>query len=300
MDANRNKRSKKAVKKTDYWLGLLQLMRLDKPVGIYLLLWPTLWSLLLSAGGLPPLSILIVFTLGVVLTRSAGCVINDYADRNVDGAVERTAQRPLVSGLIQPKHAIMLFCGLMLVAFLLVLQLNVKTILLSFVALGLATLYPFMKRYTHLPQVFLGAAFGFGIPMADMAINQSISTVTWILYFANIAWIVAYDTAYALVDREDDLKVGIKSTAILFGDHAPCIILLLQLVFVIGLAIIALMAELSLPYYLGLLAAMLTFGYQQRLLSKGDKAAFFAAFKHNNITGMCITLGVIAHYLLSR
>ncbi len=281
------------VTMSDKWVGLCQLMRLEKPVGIYLLLWPTVWALWFAADGMPPLHILIIFILGVVLTRSAGCVINDYADRKLDGSVERTAKRPLVTGAVTEKEALALFAVLMLVAFVLVLQLNWQTIGLSFVALFLASLYPFMKRYTHLPQVFLGAAFGFGIPMADMAVNQSVSLHHWLLYALNIAWIVAYDTAYAMVDRDDDVKVGIKSTAILFGSWDIRIILGLQCVFIGGLVIVGNLLVLPLPFYAGVAAAALTFAYQHRLLKSREKAAYFKAFKQNNITGICITLGVL-------
>ena len=281
------------VTMSDKWVGLCQLMRLEKPVGIYLLLWPTVWALWFAADGMPPFHILIIFILGVVLTRSAGCVINDYADRKLDGSVERTAKRPLVTGAVTEKEALALFAVLMLVAFVLVLQLNWQTIGLSFVALFLASLYPFMKRYTHLPQVFLGAAFGFGVPMADMAVNQSVSLHHWLLYALNIAWIVAYDTAYAMVDRDDDVKVGIKSTAILFGSWDIRIILGLQCVFIGGLVIVGNLLVLPLPFYAGVAVAALTFAYQHRLLKSREKAAYFKAFKHNNITGICITLGVL-------
>lgn len=272
--------------------GYLELMRLDKPVGIYLLLWPTLWALLLAADGIPKFEMLLIFVLGVILTRSAGCVINDYADRRVDGAVARTASRPLVRGAVTAKQALLLFALLMLCAFGLVLQLNLATIVWSFVALFLATLYPFMKRYTHLPQVFLGAAFGIAIPMAFAAIQGSVPTLAWWLYGANMCWIVAYDTAYAMVDRDDDLKVGIKSTAILFGRYDRLCIGLLQGGFLFGLAFLGLQQDFTIIYFSSLLGAGLSFIYQHRLLCNKQREGYFNAFKNNNWTGIFITVGL--------
>ena len=198
-----------------FWL----ITRMDKPIGIYLLLWPTLWAVVLASLGQPQLDVFVIFAAGVVVMRAAGCVINDIADRKVDGHVTRTNARPLVSGLLSTKEAIIMFIGLLFIALVLVLQLNLATFYLSLVALVLASSYPFMKRYTHLPQVVLGAAFSWSIPMAFMAINQNIPHWAWYLYAANLAWTVAYDTLYAMVDRDDDLKIGVKSTAILFGRH---------------------------------------------------------------------------------
>lgn len=272
--------------------GYLQLMRLDKPVGIYLLLWPTLWALLLAADGIPKFEILFVFVLGVILTRSAGCVINDYADRHLDGAVARTADRPLVRGAVTAKQALVLFALLMLSAFGLVLQLNLATISWSVVALLLATLYPFMKRYTHLPQVFLGAAFGIAIPMAFAAIQGSVPALAWWLYGANMCWIVAYDTAYAMVDRDDDLKVGIKSTAILFGHYDRLCIGLLQLIFLLGMAFVGWQQYVSWAYFAGLFFAGLSFVYQHVLLRRQQREESFKAFKNNNLTGIFITAGL--------
>lgn len=276
----------------------LQLTRADKPIGIYLLLWPTLWALLLAAQGLPSLHILTVFVLGVVVMRSAGCVINDYADRHVDGAVERTSGRPLVTGLVSEKEALLLFAGLVLVAFLLVLTLNFKTILLSVVALALAACYPFMKRYTYLPQFVLGAAFGWAIPMAFMAINQSVPWWAWVLYIANLLWTVAYDTLYAMVDREDDIKVGIKSTAILFGQHDKLIIGLLQLATLILLAWVAVELQLSWPFGVALLLASGLFGYQQWLAKNRQRDRCFQAFLNNHYVGLIIAVGIAGHYLV--
>ena len=206
-----------------------RLMRIDKPIGTLLLLWPTLWALWLSGMAIPPLPVLLVFVLGVIVMRAAGCVINDYADRKVDGHVKRTAARPLASGLVTEKEAKLLFVGLALLAFLLVLTMNRMTIMLSVVGLALAWVYPFMKRYTHLPQVVLGAAFGWAIPMGWSAVSESLPLVCWLVFIANLCWTVAYDTQYAMVDRDDDLKIGVKSTAILFGRYDKLIIGLLQL-----------------------------------------------------------------------
>ncbi|HAB24724.1 MAG TPA: 4-hydroxybenzoate octaprenyltransferase, partial [Pantoea sp.] len=194
-----------------------RLMRIDKPIGTLLLLWPTLWALWLSDMGVPPLSVLVVFVLGVFVMRAAGCVINDFADRKVDGFVKRTAGRPLPSGAVSEKEAKILFVLLGLLAFALVLTMNLMTILLSLGGLALAWCYPFMKRYTHLPQVVLGAAFGWAIPMAWAAVSESLPLECWLVFLANICWTVAYDTQYAMVDRDDDIKIGVKSTAILFG-----------------------------------------------------------------------------------
>ena len=210
------------------WNAYARLMRLDKPVGIYLLLWPTLWALLMAAQGLPPLGITLIFVAGVVVMRSAGCVINDYADRKVDGSVKRTAQRPLATGEVSAKQALQLFAALIALAFVLVLFLNWQTIALSVVALLLAASYPFMKRYTNLPQVVLGAAFGWAIPMAFMAVIETVPAYGWWLFIANLLWTVAYDTMYAMVDRDDDVKIGVKSTAILFGDLDRLMIGILQ------------------------------------------------------------------------
>ena len=209
--------------------GMWLLMRMDKPVGIYLLLWPTLWALWLASVGMPDWDVLVIFVLGVVVMRAAGCVINDIADRKIDGHVKRTVARPLITGQVSLRQAWALFAGLLLCALVLVLQLNIQTLYLSFVAVLLASAYPFLKRYTHLPQVALGAAFSWAIPMAFMAVNQHVPLWAWWLYVANLAWTVAYDTQYAMVDRDDDLNIGVKSTAILFGRYDVVWIAVLQL-----------------------------------------------------------------------
>jgi len=221
------------------------LMRMDKPIGTYLLLWPCLWALWIAAQGFPDPLILLVFCLGVFIMRSAGCVINDFADRKVDKQVTRTQNRPLTSGKVTSQEAITLFFLLTLIALALVLLLNTFTILLSIVALALAVIYPFMKRYTHYPQVVLGMAFSWSIPMAFAAINEQIAPIAWWIYGLTICWIVAYDTMYAMVDREDDLKIGIKSTAIAFGRADKLIVLILQLLTLIGLSFVGLHLEMG-------------------------------------------------------
>ena len=277
--------------------ALWRLMRADKPIGTYLLLWPTLWGVLIAAQGWPGLHILIVFTAGVILMRAAGCVINDFADRRIDGHVKRTQQRPIVSGDVSPKEALLLFVVLCLIAFLLVLTLNWQTVALSFVALFLAFSYPFMKRFTYLPQFVLGAAFSFGIPMAFMAITETIPWWAWVLYLANLTWTVAYDTMYAMVDRDDDLKIGVKSTAILFGEHDKRIIAALQLLTLVLLSIVFLQASPGiLPFFSLLLAAGL-FLKQHKMIADREREACFAAFLHNNKVGQVITAGIALEFL---
>ncbi|MGS2719502.1 4-hydroxybenzoate octaprenyltransferase [Paraglaciecola aestuariivivens] len=275
-----------------YWL----LMRADKPIGIYLLLWPCVWALWIANQGIPSWHLCIVFGLGVFIMRSAGCVINDYADRKVDGAVARTQTRPLVTGQVTEKEALGLFFILILCAFLLVLTLNWQTIMLSLGGVILATIYPFMKRYTHLPQVVLGAAFSWSIPMAFVASGQPLSWHVWALYLANLCWTVAYDTQYAMVDKADDLKVGIKSTAILFGRFDRMIIVLLQLAFVLVLTFIAIKLQFSWPYYLALGLNIMLFAYQFRLLINRQPSLCFKAFLHNHYIGLVFALGIFAHY----
>ncbi|MBJ2137943.1 4-hydroxybenzoate octaprenyltransferase [Paraglaciecola chathamensis] len=277
-----------------FWL----LMRADKPVGSYLLLWPTLWALMIAAQGLPPWWITAIFVAGVFVMRSAGCVINDYADRKVDGKVARTNVRPLVSGVVTEKQALGLFATLVGVAFLLVLALNWQTIVLSIGALGLAAVYPFMKRYTHLPQVVLGAAFAWAIPMAFMAVNEAVPGIAWWLFSINVLWTVAYDTEYAMVDRNDDLQIGVKSTAILFGQYDRLIIGLLQLSVVVMLFALGQYLHFTLPFYLGVLVALALFVYQQCLIYERDRQACFAAFLNNNYVGMAIAIGIAGHYFI--
>lgn len=278
--------------KQDKLLAFRRLMRTDRPIGALLLLWPTLWALWLATPGAPPLAILLVFVAGVWLMRAAGCVINDYADRKFDGHVKRTVQRPMPSGAVSEKEARILFGVLVLLAFLLVLTLNRMTILLSIAGLALAWVYPFMKRYTHLPQVVLGAAFGWSIPMAFAAVSETLPLSCWLMFIANIGWAVVYDTQYAMVDRDDDIKIGVKSTAILFGRFDKLIIGILQVV-VLGLMLaVGRLNQLGLPFYLSLLIAAGLFVYQQRLIAERERMACFAAFMNNNYVGLALFLGV--------
>ena len=277
----------------------IQLTRMDKPIGIYLLLWPTLWALWVAAKGVPSLGNLLIFVFGVILTRAAGCVINDFADRKVDGHVKRTEQRPMASGKISSKEALVFFALLMGVSFLLVLCTNAPTIWLSFGALALAATYPFMKRYTYYPQVVLGAAFSWGIPMAFTAETGSLPAAAWLLYIANLLWTVAYDTYYAMTDREDDLKIGVKSTAILFGDADRVIILSLQ-----GLALGCLLLagshfELGGWFHLGLLAAAGCFVWEFWYTRDRDPQRCFKAFLHNHWAGLAIFVGIVLNYAVA-
>lgn len=279
------------------WQAYSRLMRIDKPIGALLLLWPTLWALWLAKMAVPPLHILAVFVAGVFVMRAAGCVINDYADRKVDGHVERTKQRPLASGAVTAKEAKYLFAVLGLIAFALVLSMNLMTIMLSVVGLALTWVYPFMKRYTHLPQVVLGAAFGWAIPMAWSAVSESLPLVCWLVFLANICWTVAYDTQYAMVDRDDDLKIGVKSTAILFGRYDKFIIGLLQLATLVIMASVGMILDLNGAFYWTLLLAGGLFAYQQKLIAERDRQACFRAFLNNNYVGLVLFLGVLMNTL---
>lgn len=281
------------TQKMTKWQAYSRLMRIDKPIGALLLLWPTLWALWLAKMTVPPLPTLAVFVAGVFVMRAAGCVINDYADRKVDGHVERTRHRPLASGAVTAKEAKMLFVVLGLIAFALVLSMNLMTIMLSVVGLALAWVYPFMKRYTHLPQVVLGAAFGWAIPMAWAAVSESLPLVCWLVFLANICWTVAYDTQYAMVDREDDLKIGVKSTAILFGRYDKLIIGLLQLSTLVLMVLVGTMLDLNGAFYWTLLLAGGLFVYQQKLIAQRDRQACFRAFLNNNYVGLVLFLGVL-------
>ncbi|WP_051560182.1 4-hydroxybenzoate octaprenyltransferase [Marinobacterium jannaschii] len=273
-----------------------QLMRIDRPIGTLLLLWPTYWALWVAAGGLPDLKLLLIFTLGVCLTRAAGCVINDFADRKVDGHVKRTQNRPMPSGRVSSREAISLFIGLMLLAFILVLFTDPQTILLSVGGLLLAFSYPFMKRYTHLPQLVLGAAFAWAVPMAFSAVRGEVPAEAWLIYLATLLWTVAYDTKYAMVDRDDDLKIGIKSTAILFGQHDRLMVGLLQGLTLLTLLGLGLMLQLTTWYYLGLLAAGALFVHQQWLIRDRDRDLCFRAFLNNNRVGLAIFAGILLQY----
>ncbi|OOF11554.1 MULTISPECIES: 4-hydroxybenzoate octaprenyltransferase [unclassified Salinivibrio] len=275
-------------------VALAQLARLDRPIGTLLFLWPTLWALFLAADGLPPFDVLAVFVLGVYMMRAAGCVINDYADRHFDGHVKRTKDRPLPSGRISEKEALALFFGLVLASFALVLTQNLLTIQLSFVGVALAFVYPFMKRYTHLPQLVLGLAFSWGIPMGFAAVQDTIPPVAWLLFMANNCWIIAYDTLYAMVDRDDDLKIGVKSTAILFGRWDKAAIGGLQLSTLLLLMLVGNWLSLSAGFHWSLLAAFALFVYQQYLVRDRERMPCFQAFMNNNYVGLVIFLGVLA------
>lgn len=276
-----------------YWL----LGRFDKPIGILILLWPALWALWIASNGKPDLRVLTVICAGVVLMRAAGCVINDYADRNFDPHVERTKQRPIAAGKVSPKEALILFVGMCLIAFGLVVLLNPYTILLSFIAAFLAASYPFMKRYTHLPQAYLGIAFGFAVPMAFSAQTNAIPFVAWVMYLAVVLWALVYDTIYAMVDKEDDLKIGVKSTAILFGEKDREIMAILQVIILVLLISIGQMQNLGGFYYAGLVAAAGLSVYQQKLIFHRDRALCFKAFLNSNWFGLAVFVGLLLDYL---
>ena len=277
----------------------LELTRLDRPVGIGLLLWPTLWALWLAAEGLPPADLLAIFLLGVVLTRSAGCVVNDYADRDFDGHVERTRGRPIPDGRVKPREALSIAAVLMGLAFLLVLLTDPLTITLAFLAAGLAVLYPFTKRMTHMPQLFLGMAFSMAIPMAFSAVTGSVPEIAWLLFVANLLWTVAYDTEYAMVDRPWDLKVGIKSTAILFGEQDRLMIGVLQVAFIACLVMVGTRLELGAAWYAGVAGAAGLLGWQQWLIRSRDLDACFKAFRANNLVGLVVFVGAAADFALA-
>jgi 4-hydroxybenzoate polyprenyltransferase len=278
----------------------LQLMRLDKPVGTLLLLWPTLAALCMAAQGLPPLHLVVIFTFGTFIMRSAGCVINDFADRKVDGSVERTKERPLVTGVISSKQALSLFLGLIISAGLLLLFLNRITQLLAFGGLALAIAYPFMKRWTNMPQVVLGAAFSWGIPMAWSAQGLTVPPESILMFFTSLLWIVAYDTLYAMVDRNDDLKVGIKSTAILFGDLDKVMIGVLQALTLTGLYLLGLRLDYEHAYYVGLAVIAGFFIYQQWLIRDRERMACFAAFRNNILVGASLLTFTLIELLLEK
>lgn len=278
----------------------LRLTRLNRPIGSFLLLWPTLWALWLAAGGVPDWDLLVIFVLGVFVMRSAGCVINDYADRHFDGHVKRTKARPMATGEVSEREALSLFVGLCLLAFVLVLFTDAFTVKLSLGGVALAFCYPFMKRYTHLPQVVLGAAFAWAIPMAFAAQRGSLGTDVWLLYTAVLLWTVVYDTLYAMVDRDDDLKVGIKSTAVLFGDLDRAMVAVLQGLTLYALVMVGGRFELGVPYYLGLVAAAGLFGYHQYLIRFRERDPCFRAFLNNNWVGFVIFAGIVIDFMVSQ
>jgi 4-hydroxybenzoate polyprenyltransferase len=273
-----------------------RLMRLDKPIGVWLLLWPTLWALWLAGEGRPDAGVFVVFVLGVVVMRSAGCVLNDIVDRNIDPYVERTRHRPLASGAVTPTEAITLFVGLSLIAVGLASMLNTAAQLLAIVAAALTLTYPFVKRFISIPQFFLGAAFGWAVPMAFAAQTGFTGQLSWLVFGAALIWATIYDTFYAMVDRNDDIKVGVKSTAILFGDLDLFVVGGLQMLMLVALIFIGGMAELSVWYYLSICVAALLMGYHQWLARDRQKSGCFAAFQHNHYIGMVVFIGIGLHY----
>ena len=275
---------------------LLVLARLDKPIGIYLLLWPTYWGLWFAAEGFPGWHLFLVFTVGTILTRSAGCVINDIADRNFDKKVKRTQLRPLTQGHLSLADAVSFLALLMFFALLLVLTTNYLTLGLAFIATIIAGIYPLMKRYTYLPQVVLGVAFSFGIPMAFAAVQGEIPNIAWVLMIANIIWTVAFDTEYAMVDRDDDIKLGLKSTAILFADMDKIIIGILQTLFLIILLMLVQLVDLDWPFYLGLVVAASLLFYQQVLIRNREREDCFKAFLNNHWVGLSIFMGIFIQF----
>ncbi|WP_394808733.1 4-hydroxybenzoate octaprenyltransferase [Nitrosomonas sp.] len=275
-----------------------QLMRLNKPIGILLLLWPMLWGLWFAAQGLPDWQILIIFVLGTILMRSAGCVINDYADRKIDPHVERTKNRPMAAGRVSSKEALLLAAGLSICAFLLILPLNQLTILLSVPALFLAGTYPFTKQFFAMPQAYLGIAFSFGIPMAFAAQVDSLPPIIWILMLANLFWVIAYDTAYAIVDKPDDLKIGIQTSAITFGRFDVLGVMVCHACFVAIMLIIGQLQQMNLVYYAGLMVATGLIIYQYTLIRNRDRALCFKAFLHNNWVGMVVFAGIALDFFI--
>ncbi len=279
--------------------GYSRLMRLDRPIGIWLLLWPTLWALWLAGEGRPRGDVFLVFVLGVVIMRSAGCVINDYADRHLDGAVARTKDRPLVSGEVLPQEALALFVGLMLVALGLVLTLNGLSVQLALVGALVTIVYPFCKRFISTPQFVLGIAFGWGVPMAFAAQVEHVPRLGWLVFLAAILWAIIYDTQYAMADREDDRKAGIRSTAILFGDADRFIVGLLQLMFILTLTLIGQTAGLGLWYLASVAGAAAFFLFQQLLMREREPAMCFRAFKNNRYLGATVFIGIWLDYTLT-
>ncbi len=277
----------------------IALGRLDRPIGIYLLMWPTLWALWIAAAGNPSAKLIFIFIAGVVLTRTGGCIINDFADRNLDGHVKRTANRPLATGRISSKEALTVAALIGVLAFLLVLLTNRFTILLSVGGLALACTYPYMKRHTYLPQVVLGAAFAWAIPMAFGAVGEKVPGFAWLIYLATVVWTMAYDTLYAMVDRDDDLKVGIKSTAILFGELDLLMVGVLEATALVALILLGLQLEFSLWYYLGLTGAVLLWSWQLWQARDRSREACLRAFLHNHWVGAAVFAGIFLHYSLA-
>ena len=269
-----------------------RLMRLNKPIGIYLLLWPTYWALFLSAGGWPDIDLLVIFTLGVIIMRSAGCVINDYADREIDKHIVRTLDRPITTGEISPKAALLLFFALGLVAFVLVLLTNALTIKISFLAISLAVLYPFTKRWTSLPQLILGLAFAMSVPMAFSAQTGTVPVSAGWIFLATVVWTLIYDTLYAMADRDEDLKIGVKSTAILFAKYDQFFITLLQILLMIVFIKIGNLFNLGVFYDISLIIILFFMIYHQLLIKKRQKMDYFKAFINNHLIGMTVFFGI--------
>lgn len=279
--------------------AFIALTRLDKPIGIFLLMWPMLWAFWFAAGGFPDPVTLIIFIIGTVLTRSAGCAINDFADRKLDGQVTRTRHRPLATGALSASEALIATAVLMLMAFCLVLLTNVLTVALSFVALLFALLYPFSKRYTHFPQVVLGIAFACAVPMAFAAQTNSLPLGAWLLFFAAVIWAIAYDTLYAIVDREDDVKIGIKSTAIFFGHHDLLAVALSQTTMILLLAYVGQLYERGVIFYSGLCIAAALALHQLWICRHREPGRCFSAFLGNNWLGLCVFVALAADYLIN-
>jgi len=279
--------------------AVLRLVRLDRPIGILLLLWPTLWALWFAADGAPPLGTLVIFLLGTALTRSAGCAVNDYADRHIDGGVARTRHRPLATGELAPRDALVIAAALMAIAFALVLLTNRLTVMLSFAALVLAVAYPFTKRITHFPQVVLGAAFAFSIPMAFAAVQDSVPPLAWGLFAATLVWAVAYDTLYAMADREDDLKLGVKSTAVLLGRHDLALVIGAHLTMLVALAVLGAQHGRGIGWFAGLTLALGLAWRQWRHAAEREPARCFEAFLQNNLLGAVVFAGLVLDMALT-
>jgi 4-hydroxybenzoate polyprenyltransferase len=278
------------------WNALWRLMRFDKPIGILLLLWPTLWALWIAGDGSPSLKNVLIFCTGVVLMRAAGCIMNDVADRDFDPRVERTRNRPLASGELTVRQALLAFFVVMLLAFGLVLMTNTLTIKLAVAGAVLASTYPFFKRWTHFPQVVLGLAFGWGVPMAFAAENGQVAPIAWLILLINVIWSVIYDTLYAMVDRDDDISIGLKSTAIMFGRHDLLIIRLLKTIMIVLLLLLGLQLQFSWPWFAGVAVAVGLFGRQQYLVRNRNRDACFKAFLNNNLVGLVIFAGLLVSY----
>ena len=275
-----------------------KLMRLDKPIGMLLLLWPTLWGLWLSSFGAPNLGVTVVFVIGVALMRSAGCIVNDFADRDFDRHVERTRDRPLAARLISPLEALLVAGGLVLLAFLLVVQLNMLVVKLSVIALALAVIYPFLKRVFWLPQAWLGIAFGCGIPMAYAAHQNQVPSLAWVIVVANVFWAIAYDTEYAMVDRDDDVKLGLKSSAILFGRGDVAAVMTCHALFLLTMGYVGYQLRFGVCYFAALVVAAGLAGYQYVLIRERRRERCFKAFMHNNFIGAVIWIGIVTEYML--